>query len=86
MSVLEVQSPKSYIVWVECGRIYLTVDEGGKPTIKADWSMADIDAALNALREEVLAHTQALPRVSPVDGDRDAGQRPPPNVQSGSRV
>lgn len=85
MPVLEVQTPKYLIVWAECGRIYLMVHERGRPTIKADWSMAEIDAALNALREEVLVHAEPLPRDSLHDVSQDASRTPLRNVRSASR-
>ena len=52
---------RSYTLWSDAERIYLTVHDSGKPIVKVDWSMSEVDTALKALRREILASTQPEP-------------------------
>ncbi|MFQ5656118.1 MAG: hypothetical protein ACE5G5_01085 [Candidatus Methylomirabilales bacterium] len=52
---------RSYTIWSDADRIYLTVHDSGKPIVKVDWSMSEVDTALKALRREILANTQPDP-------------------------
>lgn len=64
--VYEPQNQRSYVMWSETGRIYLTVKYGGTPFIKVDWPMDEVDAALNALKREILDSAEPPSSVWPV--------------------
>ncbi len=49
-----------YTIWSDAERIHMTVHDKGKPIVRADWSMAEIDTALSALRREILANAHLV--------------------------